>query len=108
MLSAIRSSIARQAAPLRSSGVRCMSQASKTDGVTGSHMSENDPAKLEEQKQKHLKGQDYDDNGKLVDHAPGWNETLASASEAYIKADKQGDSIEEMQEKTVKHVKEHK
>ncbi|ODQ49756.1 hypothetical protein SAICODRAFT_22165 [Saitoella complicata NRRL Y-17804] len=68
---------------------------------TGSQMSDNDPAKLQRAKERHLKGEDKD---KPMDDAPGWNETLASTSEAHVKADKEEGTMEEFQKKTVQHV----
>ena len=70
---------------------------------------------MEAEKEKHLSG--HDNAHDTIDHAPGWNETLASVSEAYVslllskstdeqvKADKEDLSnitIEELQMKTIK------
>ncbi|KAJ4477308.1 hypothetical protein J3R30DRAFT_3703625 [Lentinula aciculospora] len=41
------------------------------------------------------------------DHAPGWNEHLASASEAHVKADRSTASPSELTEKTIKYIHDH-
>jgi len=43
----------------------------------------------------------------LIDNAPGWNEDLATASEAFIKADRETTTFDEMQQKTVDYVQSH-
>jgi hypothetical protein len=40
---------------------------------------------LEKEKQKNLKGENLKDNPAPIDHSPGWNEKLASKSEAEVK-----------------------
>ncbi|KAG2445591.1 hypothetical protein HXX76_000203 [Chlamydomonas incerta] len=50
---------------------------------TGSHMSDNDPASLSYHKEKALKGE----TPAFVPQAEGWHETLASVSEAVVKAE---------------------
>ncbi|CAG8518838.1 10480_t:CDS:2 [Ambispora leptoticha] len=66
---------------------------------TGSHVSNNDPNVMQVEKEKLLKG-------KIIDHiksAPGWSETLASESEAIVKAEREdGYTIEEIQHHTLK------
>ncbi|KAI5449292.1 hypothetical protein NCC49_005154 [Naganishia albida] len=65
-------------------------------------MSDADAKALEEEKQKNLSG-----TQKSVhpEDAPGWNETLASESEAVIKGERSADEpIEKLQEETIKHV----
>lgn len=49
----------------------------------GSHVSDNDPDVLERQKQRNLQGK----APTTVPNAPGWNEELASDSEAIVKAE---------------------
>ncbi|WWC69582.1 uncharacterized protein I206_103525 [Kwoniella pini CBS 10737] len=49
----------------------------------------NDPNIIEEEKQRNLKG-NQDSSAPHKDHAPGWNEHLASHSEAAVKADQAG------------------
>jgi len=66
-------------------------------------MHDNDPELLEREKRRNLSG---DQHGKStpIDNAPGWNESLATASEAFVKADRTTTSIHELQEKTVNYV----
>ncbi|KAL5634612.1 hypothetical protein ACGC1H_002604 [Rhizoctonia solani] len=61
----------------------------------------NDPDVLEREKHKNLRGEQNSPHT----HAPGWNELLASDSEAHIKADKATGSPEEMAKSTVDYVK---
>ncbi|KAL3152927.1 hypothetical protein ABBQ38_012230 [Trebouxia sp. C0009 RCD-2024] len=74
----------------------------------GSHKSDNDPDKLEKEKRKNLKGDPT--KGKEQEHhaipgAAGWNEELASDSEASVKADRHApDSVDELQKLSVKHL----
>jgi len=69
----------------------------------GSHASDNDPHVLEREKQKNLRGHDEE-------HVPGvkgWNEHLASDSEAAVKADKHApDSTAELQKHTIDTIEE--
>jgi hypothetical protein len=62
---------------------------------------------VEEAKERSLERENKP--SETIEHAPGWNETLASVSEAHVKADKEdlsGVTVEELQTKTIKHVKE--
>ena len=60
---------------------------------------------MESEKQKNLTGQQHKTSAPHA-HAPGWNEYLASASEAAIKADASGsDTPEVLQRRTVEQVK---
>ena len=59
---------------------------------------------LEEEKLKNLAGKQHKASSPH-DHAPGWNEYLASASEATVKADKSDGDPETLQKKTIEHVK---
>lgn len=74
----------------------------------GSHGTDNDPKAMEAEKQKNLKGDPKKGNEKDNHHLPGaggWNEKLASDSEAAVKAEKHApDSVEEMQNLSVKHL----
>ncbi|KAJ9120399.1 hypothetical protein QFC24_005356 [Naganishia onofrii] len=72
---------------------------------TRSQMHESDPQKLGDEKDKHLAGKDQDRQTHPED-APGWNETLASESEAVIKAEttQDGPPSKELQAKTVEHL----
>lgn len=57
----------------------------KTNGCLSSgSMHDNDPELLEREKNKNLKGEQYESSSPHK-HAPGWNEYLASTSEAYTK-----------------------
>ena len=60
---------------------------------------------LEREKHKNLSNKQHKTSAPH-DHAPGWNELLASASEANVKADKaDGVTPELLQKKTVEHIK---
>lgn len=59
-----------------------------------SHMSDNDPAILEKEKNKSLGKKDKE-----------WNENLASHSEAAVKADKSHDKpVKHLQDETIEHL----
>jgi len=65
----------------------------------------NDPEVLETEKKRNLTGTQHQ-TSTTHDHAPGWNEYLATSSEAHVKADKSsGDTIKSVQSKTVEHIK---
>ena len=74
----------------------------------GSHNADNDPEKLEAEKRKNLQGDAAKGKEEKNHHMPGsagWNENLASDSEAAVKAEKHApDSVEEMQKLSVKHL----
>ena len=74
----------------------------------GSHNADNDPEKLESEKRKNLQGDPAKGKEQENHHLPGakgWNENLASDSEASVKADKHApDTVEEMQHLSVKHL----
>jgi hypothetical protein len=62
---------------------------------------------IEEAKKRSLEGENKP--SETIESAPGWNESLASESEAHLKADKEdlsGVTVEELQTKTIKQVKE--
>ncbi|KAI0635571.1 hypothetical protein C8Q77DRAFT_1071588 [Trametes polyzona] len=66
---------------------------------------DNDPEVLEQEKRRNLNKEQHKTSTPLPDHAPGWNENLASASEAAVKADRwSGATPKDLQEKTVKYV----
>lgn len=69
-----------------------------------STMHENDPEVLEVEKQRNLSKQQHK-TSTPIKNAPGWNQYLASASEAAVKADRSDHSIHDLQEETVQHVK---
>ncbi|WWC85395.1 uncharacterized protein L201_000258 [Kwoniella dendrophila CBS 6074] len=63
----------------------------------------NDPKIIEEEKQRNLSG-NQDSSAPHKEHAPGWNEHLASDSEAAVKADqatKPGKPGKDLQDATV-------
>ncbi|KAI5116264.1 hypothetical protein M0805_008169 [Coniferiporia weirii] len=70
----------------------------------------NDPDVLENEKKRNLSGQQHK-TSTTHDDAPGWNEYLASSSEAAVKADRSGPNESEangretMQRRTVEHIK---
>ncbi|KIM33249.1 hypothetical protein M408DRAFT_326033 [Serendipita vermifera MAFF 305830] len=64
---------------------------------------DNDPEVLEREKQRNLRNEQHGTSTPHK-HAPGWNEHLASSSEAYTKADKSDMPISEMVEHTVEYV----
>ncbi|KAF0552596.1 ctg1 protein [Gigaspora margarita] len=71
----------------------------------GSNSSDNDPMIIEREKQRLLKGHHV---GQLK-NAPGWNERLASDSEAMVKAEKEPNhgSIEDLQRETLTYLLTH-
>ncbi|KAI0311133.1 hypothetical protein OF83DRAFT_1069318 [Amylostereum chailletii] len=59
---------------------------------------------LDREKRRSLNKQPYQTSSPM-DHAPGWNETLATSSEAHVKADKATSvTTEDLVAQTVKHV----
>ncbi|TFK40430.1 hypothetical protein BDQ12DRAFT_680930 [Crucibulum laeve] len=69
-------------------------------------MHENDAETLEKEKHRNLSKTQHKTSTPHDKDAPGWNEPLASASEAAVKADKStSSSPSEMQAKTVEYVK---
>ncbi|KAF8627067.1 hypothetical protein AX17_006406 [Amanita inopinata Kibby_2008] len=69
-----------------------------------STMHDNDPELLEIEKQRNLSGSQHRTSTPLAS-APGWNEYLASESEASVKADRSPDSLDDMAEATVQYVR---
>jgi len=69
-----------------------------------STMHENDPEVLEREKRRNLTRQPYQTSSPL-DHSPGWNERLASTSEANVKADQDRSSTHDLADRTVAHLK---
>jgi len=73
--------------------------------TSGSTISQ-DPTDIEEEKQKNLRGKQHHTSTPHKEHAPGWNEYLATSSEAAVKADQAGGvSPQELQKETVIHIK---
>ncbi|RDB26319.1 hypothetical protein Hypma_006634 [Hypsizygus marmoreus] len=69
-----------------------------------STMHDNDPDLLEAEKRRNLSGQQHKTSTPLSD-APGWNETLASESEADVKADRTPPiPTEDLQAQTIEYV----
>lgn len=66
---------------------------------------ENDPEVLEREKRRNLTRQPYQTSSPL-DHSPGWNEHLASTSEANVKADQDRSSSHDLAARTVAHLRE--
>ncbi|KAH9481368.1 hypothetical protein JR316_0005893 [Psilocybe cubensis] len=60
---------------------------------------------LEKEKHRTLNRDLNDKTSSPHEYAPGWNETLASASEAAVKADRSDGGPQEMQSRTVEHLK---
>ncbi|KIL67679.1 hypothetical protein M378DRAFT_159514 [Amanita muscaria Koide BX008] len=69
-----------------------------------STMHGNDPEVLEREKQRNLSKSQHL-TSTPHEHAPGWNEVLASESEASIKADKSPLSNADLQAKTVEYIR---
>ncbi|CDO74515.1 hypothetical protein BN946_scf184979.g70 [Trametes cinnabarina] len=69
-----------------------------------STMHDNDPEVLEQEKMRNLSKQQHKTSTPIKE-APGWNEHLASASEAAIKADRVSGSTKDLQDQTIKYVK---
>ncbi|EIE24563.1 hypothetical protein COCSUDRAFT_52996 [Coccomyxa subellipsoidea C-169] len=76
----------------------------------GSHSSDNDPEVLDREKERNLKGHPTTGTPKsaVKDLEEGWNEKLASDSEAAVKAERHhngSESIEDLQKKSVHHIR---
>ncbi|CAG8540542.1 5746_t:CDS:2 [Cetraspora pellucida] len=74
-------------------------------GYSRCNVSDNDPFVIDKEKRRLLRG-------KVVGpfkHAPGWNEKLASDSEAMVKAEREPDStsIDELQRETLTYLTTH-
>ncbi|KAG1876123.1 hypothetical protein C8R48DRAFT_627669 [Suillus tomentosus] len=67
-----------------------------------STMHDNDPETLEREKRRNLSGTQVENSAN--DDAPGWNENLASESEAHVKADRSSVTINDLQRKTIDYV----
>ncbi|KAJ3929466.1 MAG: hypothetical protein NXY57DRAFT_1016584 [Lentinula lateritia] len=70
-----------------------------------STMHDNDPDVLDTEKKRNLSKTQHG-TSTPHDHAPGWNEYLASASEAHVKADRSTASPSELADKTIKYIHE--
>ncbi|KAJ7214050.1 hypothetical protein GGX14DRAFT_542311 [Mycena pura] len=69
-----------------------------------SMVNDNDAEALETEKGRNLRGVQHQTSTPHKHHAPGWNEYLASASEASVKADKSTGTFAELQSMTVEHI----
>lgn len=68
-----------------------------------STMHDNDPETLEREKRRNLSRIQHE-TSTPIDDAPGWNEDLASASEAHVKADRSSVTINDLQRKTIDYI----
>ncbi|KIM64370.1 hypothetical protein SCLCIDRAFT_1213482 [Scleroderma citrinum Foug A] len=66
-------------------------------------MHENDAELMEKDKRRNLSGGHHRTSAHIED-APGWNECLATASEANVKADRSTTPIGDLPEKTINHL----
>ncbi|THV07329.1 hypothetical protein K435DRAFT_959914 [Dendrothele bispora CBS 962.96] len=89
---------------LRLSGAVAPRYGSASSRLYTSTMHDNDPELLETEKKRNLSQEQHKTSTPLSEHAPGWNEHLASTSEASVKADRHTSSPEEMQKGTVDYV----
>ncbi|CAK5269342.1 unnamed protein product [Mycena citricolor] len=69
-----------------------------------STMHDNDPAILEQEKKRNMSGTQHRTSTPHKQHAPGWNEHLASASEASVKADKSSGTPSDLQKTTIEYI----
>ncbi|KAL7422284.1 hypothetical protein Q5752_002930 [Cryptotrichosporon argae] len=77
--------------------------------TSGSQRHGNDPDVIAKEKARNLSGT-QDSSAPHKEHAPGWNEHLASDSEANVKADQagpKGKPSKDLQDATVKHTHKH-
>ncbi|KAJ7678883.1 hypothetical protein DFH06DRAFT_1165138 [Mycena polygramma] len=92
--------------PASRSALRNIVGAARATRVTArfsSTMHDNDPETLETEKARNLSGTQYKTSTPHK-HAPGWNEHLATASEASVKADKDAGDPIELQKMTVEYI----
>ncbi|KAJ8521368.1 hypothetical protein ONZ45_g1943 [Pleurotus djamor] len=92
---------------------RCTAVAAGSPGMASSRctstrfysstMHDNDPELLEAEKQKNLRGLQHK-TSTPHSHAPGWNEHLASASEASVKADRSDGTPADLQRSTIEYI----
>ncbi|KAH7928091.1 hypothetical protein BV22DRAFT_1149240 [Leucogyrophana mollusca] len=66
-------------------------------------MHDNDADVLDREKRRNLSGVQHKTSSPHED-APGWNESLASTSEAHVKADRSTTSVHDLQRKTVNYI----
>jgi len=94
---AIRSTLPRTVAPLS----RTLAAAPRFYSST---MHDNDPDVLEVEKHRNLRKEQHKTSSPIK-NAPGWNQHLASASEANVKADRSDHSPEELTAATIQYIK---
>ncbi|KAF5367404.1 hypothetical protein D9758_003634 [Tetrapyrgos nigripes] len=68
-------------------------------------MHDNDPELLEKEKRRNLNREQHQTSAPFGKDAPGWNEHLASASEAHVKADRSTGNPKELQAETVEYIR---
>ncbi|KDQ24762.1 hypothetical protein PLEOSDRAFT_1090448 [Pleurotus ostreatus PC15] len=78
-------------------------QAAVSGRRQSSTMHDNDPDVLDLEKKRNLSGTQHKTSTPHT-NAPGWNEHLATASEASVKADRSDSSPEDMQRTTVEYI----
>ncbi|KAI0264446.1 hypothetical protein BC834DRAFT_264175 [Gloeopeniophorella convolvens] len=101
---AVRSIFRNGAHALGRPTVTAASTTSRLSGRAYSTMHDNDPEVLDREKRRNLARQPYQTSSPL-DHAQGWNEHLASSSEANVKADQDKSSTQDLAARTVAHLK---
>ncbi|KAL4248072.1 hypothetical protein ABKN59_002387 [Abortiporus biennis] len=69
-----------------------------------STMHDNDPELLDKEKSRNMRKVQHK-TSTPIDNAPGWNQTLASASEAAVKADRSELDPSELTQRTVEYVR---
>jgi len=79
-------------------------RANRAYSSSSSTMHDNDPEVLEREKRRNLARHPHQTSSPL-DHSPGWNETLATTSEAHVKADQDASSPSDLAARTVAHLK---
>ncbi|EKM78852.1 hypothetical protein AGABI1DRAFT_85744 [Agaricus bisporus var. burnettii JB137-S8] len=72
---------------------------------SGSTMHDNNPELLDLEKHRNLTNSQHKTSTPHQKEAPGWNEYLASQSEANVKADRSSAPLKDLQAETVKYVK---
>ncbi|KLO17400.1 hypothetical protein SCHPADRAFT_937099 [Schizopora paradoxa] len=101
-----RRSAAVASSSMKTASTRIVASRGLQTRLYSSTMHENDPVVLEREKHRNLHGKHNHGSTVHPEHAPGWNEELASESEAVVKA-AQSSSADpaKLVEETVKRVK---
>ncbi|KAJ3786104.1 hypothetical protein GGU10DRAFT_386957 [Lentinula aff. detonsa] len=92
-------------APIFRSAGRAALRYGNTTMRFSSTMHDNDPNVLDTEKKRNLSKTQHGTSTPHK-HAPGWNEHLASASEAHVKADRSTGSPSELADQTIKYIHE--